>query len=91
MESGFILSVNIPSDRRVDEQAGVTPSPGSAVKDHDGPRWTKIHLFSAEQSGSENMCLVLYATWDREYLQASSQGRPAGDREYQVHNSIYAQ
>lgn len=35
----------------------------------DGPRFI---YFSAEQSGSENMCLVLYATWDREYS-----GQPA--------------
>lgn len=77
MESGFILSaclsVCIPSDRRVDVQAGVTPSPGSAVKDQDS-------FISAEQSGSENMCLVLYATLDRDCCKAcTSKKQAAGE------------
>jgi len=58
-----VLSVCIPRDRRVDVQAGVTPSPGSAVKDQDS-------FISAEQSGSENMCLVPYATLDRDCCKA---------------------
>lgn len=58
-------------------QAGVTPPPGSAVKDQDLPRsissvlcrtiWKPEHVC---------MCLVLYATWYREYCKRAGGRRP---------------